>query len=116
MCCFFPPDIDLNDPEVQAAAAKIQAGFRGHMTRKEIPLAKAPPGGAPGNGAPQESPPGALPPSEESNRALEEEMAAIDLTDPGGWGCTVHYQFCEEFKICQNVLESSGRCQKHLKK
>ena len=29
-------DIDLNDPEVAAAATKIQAGFRGHMTRKEI--------------------------------------------------------------------------------
>ena len=29
-------DIDVNDPEVQKAAAKIQAGFRGHMTRKQL--------------------------------------------------------------------------------
>ena len=69
--CFFPPDIDLNDPEVQAAAAKIQAGFRGHMTRKEKPPA--------GNGAPEESPP-----SKENNATEDEEIAAIDLTDPGG--------------------------------
>merc|ERR1712228_1066038 len=30
------PDIDLNDIEVQNAATKIQAGFRGHKTRKEL--------------------------------------------------------------------------------
>ncbi|KAG8568208.1 hypothetical protein GDO81_013920 [Engystomops pustulosus] len=29
-------DIDLDDPDVNAAAAKIQAGFRGHMTRKKM--------------------------------------------------------------------------------
>lgn len=29
-------DIDLNDPEVEKAATKIQAGFRGHQTRKEM--------------------------------------------------------------------------------
>ena len=29
-------DIDLNDPNVDAAATKIQAGFRGHKARKEI--------------------------------------------------------------------------------
>ncbi|CAH1796274.1 unnamed protein product [Owenia fusiformis] len=29
-------DIDLNDPEVADAAAKIQAGFRGHIVRKEL--------------------------------------------------------------------------------
>lgn len=28
-------DIDLNDPEVQAAATKIQASFRGHKVREE---------------------------------------------------------------------------------
>lgn len=29
-------DIDLNDPEVEKAAFKIQAGFRGHLARKNI--------------------------------------------------------------------------------
>ncbi|XP_034996094.1 neurogranin [Podarcis raffonei] len=29
-------DIPLDDPSANAAAAKIQASFRGHMTRKKI--------------------------------------------------------------------------------
>merc|ERR1712037_298642 len=29
-------DIDLTDPDVEAAATKIQAGFKGHKTRKEM--------------------------------------------------------------------------------
>ncbi|KAM8927624.1 neurogranin [Pelodytes ibericus] len=29
-------DIPLDDPDANAAAAKIQAGFRGHMTRKKM--------------------------------------------------------------------------------
>ena len=29
-------DIDLNDPDVQQAATKIQAGFKGMKTRKEL--------------------------------------------------------------------------------
>ena len=33
-------DIDLNDPEVQAAAATIQAGFRGLQARKEVKAMK----------------------------------------------------------------------------
>lgn len=53
-------DIDLNDPEVQKAATKIQAGFRGHMARKEVKGQQHPP---------------------EPN-AEDDEIAAIDLTDP----------------------------------
>lgn len=29
-------DVDLNDPEVQAAATKIQASFRGHKAREDV--------------------------------------------------------------------------------
>lgn len=29
-------DIDLTDPEVEKAATKIQAGFRGHKTRQDM--------------------------------------------------------------------------------
>ena len=29
-------DIDLNDPEVDKAALKIQSSFRGHQARKEV--------------------------------------------------------------------------------
>jgi hypothetical protein len=29
-------DIDMGDPEVEKAATKIQAGFRGHQTRKQL--------------------------------------------------------------------------------
>lgn len=29
-------DIDLNDPEVEKAAFKIQAGFRGHLAKKSV--------------------------------------------------------------------------------
>lgn len=58
---FSSPDIDLNDPEVQKAATKIQAGFRGHKARKEVKETAHP---------------------TEPN-AEDEEIAAIDLTDPG---------------------------------
>ncbi|XP_039618457.1 neurogranin-like [Polypterus senegalus] len=33
-------DIPLDDPEANKAAAKIQASFRGHMTRKKIKSGK----------------------------------------------------------------------------
>ena len=33
-------DIDLNDPEVDKAASKIQAGFRGHQARKHVKAMK----------------------------------------------------------------------------
>jgi len=29
-------DVDLNDPSLSVAAVKIQASFRGHMTRKSL--------------------------------------------------------------------------------
>ena len=29
-------DIDLDDPDVEQAATKIQASFRGHQTRKSL--------------------------------------------------------------------------------
>lgn len=29
-------DVDLNDPDVSKAAVKIQAGFRGHLARKNM--------------------------------------------------------------------------------
>jgi len=34
-------DIDLNDPEVEKAATKIQAGFKGYMKRKELKVTSA---------------------------------------------------------------------------
>jgi len=33
-------DIDLNDPEVETAALKIQAGFKGMKTRRELKTKK----------------------------------------------------------------------------
>lgn len=52
-------DIDLNDPEVQKAATKIQAGFRGLKVRKEMK-----------DQAPR------------SAQEADDEIADIDLTDP----------------------------------
>lgn len=52
-------DIDLNDPEVQKAATKIQAGFRGLKVRKEMK-----------DQAPRTA------------QEADDEIADIDLTDP----------------------------------
>jgi hypothetical protein len=34
--CPYVSDIDLNDPETEKAATKIQAVFRGHKTRQNM--------------------------------------------------------------------------------
>ncbi|CAG2254391.1 Sperm surface protein Sp17 [Mytilus edulis] len=57
-------DIDLNDPEVEKAATKIQAGFRGHKTRKEM-LSKTD-----------------VQTTQEKEPSKEEEEVDIDLNDP----------------------------------
>ncbi|XP_053686125.1 uncharacterized protein LOC128735665 [Sabethes cyaneus] len=33
-------DIDMDDPELHKAASKIQASFRGHKVRKDVPAGK----------------------------------------------------------------------------
>merc|ERR1739842_254482 len=53
-------DIDLTDPEVDKAATKIQAGFRGQKVRKEMKDKK----------------------EEEEAASKREEEIDIDLTDP----------------------------------
>ena len=65
-------DIDLNDPEVAAAATKIQAGFKGHQARKEVSEIKA----KKAEGVQKDDKP---PP--EDNKEAEEEID-IDLNDP----------------------------------
>merc|ERR1712157_599902 len=54
-------DIDLEDPEVQAATAKIQAGYKGMRTRRDMKEKKA---------------------EEKQNDAEKEEEVDIDLNDP----------------------------------
>ena len=58
-------DIDLNDPEVQASATKIQASFRGHQARKEVAAMKATDA-----------------PAAEAAAGASAEVADIDLNDP----------------------------------
>ncbi|XP_063441379.1 uncharacterized protein LOC134721963 isoform X5 [Mytilus trossulus] len=57
-------DIDLNDPEVEKAATKIQAGFRGHKTRKEMSSKTD------------------VQTNQETEPKKEEEEVDIDLNDP----------------------------------
>ncbi|XP_060585652.1 neurofilament medium polypeptide-like isoform X5 [Ruditapes philippinarum] len=58
-------DIDLNDPEVNAAALKIQAGFKGHKTRQQLKESKTE----------QKT-------EEKVDDKKEEEEVDIDLKDP----------------------------------
>ncbi|XP_067676888.1 triadin-like isoform X1 [Haliotis asinina] len=58
-------DIDLNDPDVNRAAVKIQAGFKGHLVRKNMQNYKT-----------EEIP---VPPPEEEK---QEDELDIDLNDP----------------------------------
>ncbi|XP_019613447.1 PREDICTED: ABC transporter F family member 4-like isoform X1 [Branchiostoma belcheri] len=94
-------DIDLNDPEVANAAAKIQAGFRGHQVRKgmkkdkpaeETPAAaqaapedakeEAPKEDTPAEKPAEEKPAKETPAAEPEAKKEEEEEIDIDLNDP----------------------------------
>lgn len=68
-------DIDLNDPEVEKAASKIQAGFKGMKTRQELSATKAA-----GEAEPEAEPAAA----QEGEPSAEEgkETIDIDLNDP----------------------------------
>jgi hypothetical protein len=65
-------DIDLNDPEVEQAATKIQAGFKGHQTRKEMKKKK--------EGENQEEQ--IQDEEKKGQKEAEEEVIDIDLNDP----------------------------------
>jgi len=75
-------DIDLEDPEVQQAAVKIQAGFRRHLTSKQgasdtvAADGTAPGGSSDAAGQGETSSQQGAPPAE------EEEEVDIDLNDP----------------------------------
>lgn len=85
-------DIDLNDPEVQGAALKIQSSFRGHKARKEVKSIKsevsesAPP--ATESAEVTAEPDVAAPEA----KAEGEEEVDIDLNDPEVQGAALKIQ------------------------
>ncbi|XP_077985982.1 uncharacterized protein LOC144440474 isoform X15 [Glandiceps talaboti] len=70
-------DIDLTDPEVEKAAVKIQAGFKGHIARKQVKEKKE-------AGAAEEKTEEPAGVEETDGKAAEgeEEEIDIDLNDP----------------------------------
>merc|ERR1711874_190282 len=73
-------DIDLNDPETEKAALKIQAGFRGYQTRKDIKPAEEG-GEAAATEQTAETQEGQKEEDVKKNEQEEEEVD-IDLNDP----------------------------------
>nr|KAG5705360.1 hypothetical protein BaRGS_011132 [Batillaria attramentaria] len=76
-------DIDLEDPDTEKAALKIQAGFRGYKTRKELNV-QAPAEEKPAEEKPAEetAAPAETAAADEPAAKAEEEEVDIDLNDP----------------------------------
>ena len=68
-------DIDLNDPEVELAATKIQAGFKGKKARDEVKMMKE-------NNTSNKQSEGNDEIFETSKEVTKEEIIDIDLNDP----------------------------------
>merc|ERR1712154_253600 len=66
-------DIDLNDPDVEQAATKIQAGFKGMKARKEVSVKK---------NEIQNQKEESLPAEDKAEENKKEEEIDIDLNDP----------------------------------
>ena len=72
-------DIDLDDPEVEAAATKIQAGFKGHKARKQVKEMQSDKKG----GDDEEKQEDEIDKkNEEESEEKKEDEIDIDLTDP----------------------------------
>ncbi|XP_060079840.1 titin-like [Ylistrum balloti] len=82
-------DIDLNDPETAQAALKIQAGFRGYKTRKEVKESLQGEDGKPSEetpqtdeGKPSEGTTEEAKQEEAKTEETKEDQVDIDLNDP----------------------------------